>query len=288
MIGPFLTKLQIEGIYPEGAVLKLQREKISLFNVRKTKKKVIELCIERKNLKKVFTILNDSCYNIVKFERFGISRFFACCQRRVGVFIGICLFALLCTLSDLFVLRIEVIGTGNYYRREVLSLLEENGVGVGKRFSDKIVTTVTAQILALDDVGFCSLKKSGSVLWVEVQTTSPSELCQRESLYSPATGTVYDLTVLRGTVQTSEGDAVEKGQLLVGLDTAQEIVMASVRVLCTFTANVNETSAEKAIAYCLLGIESENNGEILTQNVTPTNEGFLVNITYLVTKSVNM
>ena len=290
--GLFLVKLKIEGLYPEGVISKLKREEIPLFHVQKRDKKTLELCVERKYRKKVFTILEHSCYNIVKAEPFGLSRAVEWGKNRIGFFIGAILFALLCALSNLFILRIEVVGTGDYYRREVLSVLGENGVGIGRRYSDKNAAEITAQILAFENVSFCSLKKSGSVLRVEVQTSASTPTPQRGALVSPASGTVYSLTVIRGTAQVAEGDTVEKGQLLVGVNgetqEAQETVMASVQILCTFTAQISEENKEEALASCLLEIEALSSAQVQSARLTPEGDGYLLEITYLVTQSLNM
>lgn len=284
----FLVRLEIEGLYPEGALQKLKREGIPLYFVRKTNKKRISVCVERKYRKKVFTILQNSCYNIIKEEYFGLARLFFHCAQKAGFFIGAAAFALFASFSNVFVLRIDVVGTGDYYRPEILSLLEDNGVTRGKPYPDEKTAELTARILGFENVSFCSLKKSGSVLRVEVQTSSSSAPCKGGALSSPATGTLYALTVIRGAAQAAEGDEVKEGQILVGAREREEIVMASARVLCQDSSFVAAKNEEEATASRLLAITAAGETEILEKRAKREEDGFFVEIVYLVTRSLNM
>lgn len=289
MSGLFLLRLTVEGIYPEGALARFKRAKIPVSDVRKTDKKRLELCIERKYREKAFTILRDSCYNITEERRFGAWRLFALLRQRVGFFIGAAVFALLCAASDLFVLRIDVVGTGAYYRDRVLALLGDNGVTVGRLYGTEKAAAITAQILAFEDVSFCSLQKEGSVLTVEVQVSSSLTPAADGGLYAPAAGTVYSLTVVRGTAQVAEGDAVEAGQLLVGsAEGERQIVMAGARILCSYEAVSAAATEEEALAEGLLAAEASGEAEIVSRSVSPQAEGFLVEIEYILTVSLNM
>lgn len=285
-----LLKLKIEGIYPEGGIKKLTREKIPLFEVKKTDKKSLELCIERKYRKKVFTILEDSCYNITEVRYYGFFRILRYCKERAGLFAGCVLFLLLCIFSGYPVLRIDVVGSGDYYRREVISLLKENGITIGKPYDDEVASLLTAKILALDDVSFCSLKKSGNILRVEVQTSPSAKYCERgAALYAAADGTVSSLTVLRGAAAVRAGDEVKAGDLLV--DCAQEggIVMAGVRLSCRYTAFVKSDDEDEAFAAGMLEIGSFGDRiEVTDRSALPMDGGFTIEIGYLLTQSVNM
>lgn len=282
-----LLRIGIEGIYPEGVISRLKMEKIPLYNVKKTDKNVLELCIERKYKKKVFTILNNSCYNILYVKNYGLSRIPVLCKEKLGVLIGCALFAALCIFSGYPVLKIEVVGAGEYYREKVIGLLAESGVSVGKGYKEEVAPEVTAKILSLDGVSFCSVKKSGNVLTVEVQITPSAELCERgELLQSPAEGVIYSLTVLRGEAKVSVGDEVHAGEVIVS--TENGIVMASVRILCRIEKTVDAESEEKAYAKVLLDVGVE--AELTNHSVMPSaeGEGYSVSVEYIVTESLNM
>lgn len=287
MEGLFLLQLTIEGIAPEGALLRFKRENIPVSHVEKADKRTLRLCIERKNREKAFTILRDSCYNITGVRLFGFWRLAAALGRRAGFFLGAAAFVLLCALSDVFVFRIDVVGSGDYYRDRVLSLLRENGIDRGCIYREEKTAEITAQILSFDGVSFCSLEKEGSVLTVEVQTSSSLPPAAAGGLYAPVSGAVQSLTVVRGSAQVQEGDAVEKGQLLVGGEEGG-LVMASARILCRAEGLFAAESEEAALAQGILSAQSSGDAEILFVVATPQDGGYLVTVEYLLTVRKNM
>ena len=152
-------------------------------------------------------------------------------KRNMGLLIGCILFAVLCSLADYPVLKIDVVGSGAYYQREVLALLSESGVSVGKRFDGKTSPELTAKILTLENVSFCSIQKNGNTLRVEVQIASPGQYpVGGEALRAGADGRVYSLTVLRGKALVAVGDEVIAGDALVTGESEGGVVMASAKL----------------------------------------------------------
>lgn len=283
----FLWQLTIEGIAPEGALLHFRREKIPVFHVEKPDKRTLRLCIERKNREKVFTFLRDSCYNVTKMRPFGLWRLASALRRRAGFFLGAVAFALLCAVSDFFVFRIDVTGSGAYYRDKVLALLQENGVRAGCIYRGEKTAEITAQILSFDNVSFCSLEKTGSVLTVEVQTSSSLPPAAAGGLYATEGGVVQSLTVVRGVAQVQEGDEVEKGQLLAdGKDGG--IVMASARILCHAERFVATQNEETAAAQVILSVQAVGETELLWLSAKPQQDGYFVTAEYILTVRRNM
>ena len=56
-------RLQIEGIMPERALLRLRRAQIPLYNVKKIAKNRILFRVKRKDVEKIFAIYPNICYN---------------------------------------------------------------------------------------------------------------------------------------------------------------------------------------------------------------------------------
>lgn len=280
-----LVRFELEGIAPENAVKRLKREKIELFYLQKPRKNRVSFCVERKYRKKVFTIFSRSCYNILEAKPFGLYAFFRAALSRAGVFLGAALFLALCLFSDRFVLRIKVEGTGNYYGETVLSLLEENGIAVGRAYKADAAEEATARILALPDVEFCTLKKEGSVLRVEVRVSPSSSLAAAGSLCSPAAGKVYSLTVLRGNALVSEGEEVEAGRELVSAAAGEKIVLAGAQIFCSRSAEGSDGDA----ALSLLLLEAERLGaEVLSSRVKAEGNGFRAELEYCITVRKNI
>jgi hypothetical protein len=278
-----LLRLGIEGIYPESVILRLKREGIPLYGIKKVQKNVLELCIERKNRKKVFTILNNSCYNIVYVKNYGLSALLTLCRKKAGALIGCALFGVVCLSAGYPVLKIEVVGDGAYYRENVLGILAESGIEVGKGYDRETAPEVTAKILALDGVSFCSVKKEGSVLKVEVQTSPQPTMPESGPLYSPASGEICALTVLKGEAQKAVGDRVEKGEIVVS---SEGVLMASVGIRCRTQTSVEAQTQEEAYQKALLQIDA--GAEIESHTEERGEAGYTVTIDYILTEKLNM
>lgn len=250
------TQLEIEGVSAFRAAEKLKRAEIPVFSVRKTHKNAITLEVESKDSKKVFAILESSCYNVKKVRFRGASRLWRSCLRSAGLLAGAVLFALTVVGMQTRVLQINVVGSGAYYEAEVLSILSDGGIN---RFGAMPADTAlfTAEILSLPRVSFCSFRRAGGILTVEIEVSDENAVLSGEPLYAPAAGTVAELVVVRGTPCVQVGDEVRQGDTVVqnravyGETEKTVIVIARVRISYSVEAEYGGTE-EEACAQALL------------------------------------
>ena len=100
-----LEKIVIEGIMPERALSKLQREGICVYHAKKLKKNQILLSVKKKDTEKVFAICPNVCYNVSVYSPYtakrvgseGLLAVLDWSKKRMGVLLGALLF-LSCTL----------------------------------------------------------------------------------------------------------------------------------------------------------------------------------------------
>ena len=93
-------RLQIEGIMPERALLRLKRAGIGIYNAKKVEKNKILLSVKRKDTEKVFAIYPNVCYNIgayspytvTKMGAVGIGKLLETAKKRMGLLLGIPLY----------------------------------------------------------------------------------------------------------------------------------------------------------------------------------------------------
>ena len=69
-----LEKIVIEGIMPERALSKLQREGICVYHAKKLKKNQILLSVKKKDTEKVFAICPNVCYNVSVYSPYTAKR----------------------------------------------------------------------------------------------------------------------------------------------------------------------------------------------------------------------
>ncbi len=250
------VRITLTSLSTERAADKLARAGISVYSLKREGKNRLAFEVARKDCEKVFAILRGSCYNIEEVRERGLAFAYKKCLAHVGLLAGTLLFALCVCCFQSRVLRIEVVGSGAYYEREVLALLSEEGIKPLSAFP-RSLPSLTAEILSFPGVGFCEMRFSGGVLTVEVEVGEDRSRPTPVPLLSPGSGRVEELTVLRGTPCVKVGDEVEKGQTVAepfayyGEEKRPVVVIALVRVSYPVSAEYPGTE-EEARAQALL------------------------------------
>ncbi len=176
------VRILIEGMMPYRALNRLQREGICIKNAKKRKKNQIICVIDAKDCEKVFAIYPNVCYNSGKYApyavrllpAFGWQRLWLAVRNRLGLFVGAALFVAVTAYSDRLILDVEVTGEASY-AESVMGILTQNGVKKWGRYPEEKTDWLTAEILRLEGVGFCGIKKVGSTLLVEIRSAPFAE-----------------------------------------------------------------------------------------------------------------
>lgn len=282
----------------ESALKKLQKAQIPVYNCKKRSASFI-FCVKDKDIKKVFAIFAKPCYNIVIERGSAKKRLFGGLLLRAGLVAGALIFALSAYLSDYFIFKIEVSGSGSYLESVVREIIAEEGAGEWKPFSALDKPIATGRILAIPQVTFCNIQKRGSVLIIDVEVDeSHTESAVREPLISDVSGMVRSIVAICGTAAVEAGQAVSRGDVLIyasmqsGDKTVDSIAVGYAEIECTRTAEYiapddSESSIKEAYASLLLDEE-----EILssTHSVTPTDGGVKIelSVVYLHRISINL
>lgn len=303
LFGNFRQRLLIEGIMPERALLRLRREKIAVYNVKKTGKTQILLSVKRKDAEKVFAIYPNVCYNgtayspyvVKKLQTKGLGRLPEFIKTRSGFLLGALLFIALTLFADGFVFGVDFVGT-QVYAREAYATLEKNGIKPFARYQTGREDVICAQLLALDNVEFCSVKKSGFRVRVEIRLASFERAkAQDGSMQAKHTGELIALTVLRGTALKKLGEKVTAGEELVGdwfsTETGEQVrvqIIARARIACVYEETLFAEDEESAFATAYLALGLSEHDEIVSREIERAGEAFRVKITYTATESLNL
>ncbi len=141
--------------------------------------------------------------------------------RRPGLCVGAFLGLLLFLLSSLVVWRVEVVGNDELLEGEIVSLLEEVGVGVGA-FAPGIDTTKakTALLLRYPELSFAGVYVRGTTVSVEVREGDavPESPIKEEGVANQVAA--YDAIIERVSVKAGRptvkvGETVKAGDLLI-------------------------------------------------------------------------
>lgn len=281
------VRFEVESLSAVRAPDKLASAGICVLSVRYVQKNVLELQIAAKDSEKAFAILRGSCYNIKNIRYFGLAKLRKEAVRALGSAAGLALFLGGILFAQTRVLCMEFVGSGAYYEREVRALLSEEGV---REFSAMPRSTgaLTARVLALPRVEFCSFKMTGGVLTVEIECAENTQPIADMPLLSPVNGVIEALTVVRGTPLFGVGDTVSAGEAVVAAHTVvagearPAAVIAKVTVRYAVSAEY-DLSREGAEAQAFLDF-----GEIGGLHIEKTERGWLVTGVAHATAALNL
>lgn len=283
---------------PETAIKKLARAKIAAFRLKKQGVHTT-FWVGYKTLEKVFAIFAHPCYNVCVIKYGAVRSAFARAAARAGALVGAAAFVAVVVAAQRFVFRIDVTGSGAHLAPQVVAILSGEGISVG-RPCGKVSPSVTARIMALPAVTFCSVQKRGTAVIVDVECgsggISPSP---RVPLLSPVSGVVERLVALCGTPRAEEGQSVSVGDELISPcyagPSGEEYPClcagyAHIRVRASICVAAEEES-DSGLAAALAAAELYAEGaEVLSHRVRAVSQGvvYQVDFTYIYTASINM
>ncbi len=284
---------------PGQALNKLSRENIPVYGCEKRGAYFL-FSVRDNYVKKVFAIFAHPCYNVAVRRKSAKKRLAAFVFGRAFLIAGCILFAACAYLSDKFVFRISVTGSGAYLENEVKGIVYSLGVRENSYYKGIDEPALISQVLALPSVTFCSVKKSGSILYIDVECEEESaDRANYSSLTADRDGTVEKVVAICGTAVAAAGEQVKKGDCLIAAYTTvneQQIsclavgyaVLSCSATVSSFAEEESEENLEKAYAAALLYADG---GEITSRtcSVTTNSEGviYVVQFTYLHTLSIN-
>lgn len=283
----------------ETALKKLSKANIAVYKLKKRSSRV-QFGVRQEYVEKVFAIFEHPCYNTVIVQKSGVMRLKLFIKRRFGLLVGAVFFVAAAVMSGNTVLKIKVVGSGDYLREQIISIAESCGAREWSLCRGMDAPLMQAKIMALPDVNFCSVRRDGAYLLIDVRTEEEHTLtADYKPLTAGASGEVYRLVAICGTPEKEEGGYVSAGEVLIG---AYELSADGERIPCLavgfaeikvqasislFYTEENEQNTQSALKAASLYSDS-----VLERSykVTPTDGGvrYEVSFTYLDRIAVNM
>lgn len=282
----------------EAALRKLKKAQVGVYDCKKTGAE-FAFSVKDKYVEKVFAIFAKPCYNVRVIKKSKTGGFLSFIAYRAGLVAGAAMFIALALISQTFVLKIKVSGSGSYLEPEVRRIVLDEGAGKFKPYSAFNQSVATGRILALPQVTFCNIERRGSVLTVDVQVDEEHYgSASLKPLVSDADGVVKNIVAICGTAAVSAGDSVKRGDTLIyahelsGEETIKCLAAGYAEIECAGTAEYfadaeSDENLKKAYASAMLESES-----VLTRThtVKPADGGVVYEIkfTYLHKVSINL
>ncbi len=285
---------------PERALLRLQRARIPVFEIKKEKKDELSFWVLEKDAEKIQKLYANkaSAYTLKDYKERGLQKWIKKLKNRLGFVLGALLFCAASLYIEPFVFGVEIVGS-KVYEREVYTILHENGLKPFKKYNREKEDIVCARLLSLESVEFCSVKKSGGKIIVEIRTNIfQNPIVQKGDLLASHSGELLSLAVLSGTPLKKVGDSVQAGEPLVGAymqtpsgEYKGVKTIARASIACVYEQEIHETQAQDekqafAIAYLSLALKEKD--EITETEIVKNGESFHVKIKYTIIEKINL
>ena len=293
-----LTKIKIVAA-PRQAIAKLAREGVPVYSCKK-QGAYFTFSVPDNFIKKVFAIFSHPCYNISVERKSALSRLKKFCKRRAFLFAGMAVFIAAACLSNSFVFRVDVVGSGAYLENSVRGVLYSLGVREYAPYKGVDEAALISRVLTLPGVTFCSVQKRGSILYIDVETEDESGVrVDYSPLRADCGGTVENIVAVCGTPLVSAGDKVSAGDTLIAAYSAVNdqnipclaVGYATLSCSASLSYAAEEESDEALNAAYAAALLYAGEGEIVSRSYTvkQNSEGvvYTLDFTYLHTISIN-
>jgi len=215
-IGGYLTVI-FYGEFPEKILNLTCFSRIYLWNTRRTKKG-IEACISVKDFKNIGKILKNSGIKVHILKKYGLPFKIAKTKNRAGLVTGLIIFITFLVFMSGHIWIIDVVGNEKVKKEEVISALNDIGIGEGIRKSSLNSKHKSQELmLKIDSLAWVSLNVEGCKLTVnlsEIKNKKPQKNLPT-NLKAKADGIITKIDVSSGNCIVKTGDTVKVGDILV-------------------------------------------------------------------------
>lgn len=214
------VEIEVEGYYIERFINICKTKKILLWNVKRDKATILYARVRINEFKQLKNVAKTTKCKMKIKEKKGLP-FFLNRYRKRKIF-AICLISIVLTLviTSNYVWNIEIISDGEINREEIITMLENEGLKIGKQ-KGKIDTKKVINNIRLNrnDIAWMGIKIDGTNAIVEIvkseekpQIVAEDEFC---NIVSDKEGIITKINAQNGTVIAKVGDLVRVGSPLV-------------------------------------------------------------------------
>ncbi len=214
------VRISLCGVNMNRIYRECKKHNIEMFNVDRKDYKSIEFDIDSKDKKLVKNIAKSQRYEFAEKQSYGFAKLKNFLKLRFGILIGAIIFVALNIFSGFFVWNIEIYGNQTVSNEEILNVLKEENIILGKQFANTPLSNVENAITNnLDRISLCSVIKKGTTIIVNVKEKLIAEDAENingdNDIVALTNLTITELNVINGTALKKVGDSVKAGETIV-------------------------------------------------------------------------
>lgn len=214
------VNIEVEGFYIERFINMCKAKSILLWGLNRKKSSILNTNIAVKDFKKIKHIVKITKCKVKINKKKGLPCLFQKYKKRkiFGILL-IFVLAILVAMSQ-FIWNIEIKGNTNITNEELISLLNENGLKIGKYKNSIDTKKIINEIrLRCEDIAWVGIGIKGTNAVIEVvegdkkpEIIDRNEIC---NIVATKAGIITKINVQNGTSLVKAGDIVKTGDIIV-------------------------------------------------------------------------
>ena len=214
------VNILVEGYFVEKFINICNKQKIFLWNLKRSKTTIIYTNVSIKDFKKLKPIAQKTKCKIKIKSKKGLPFIFNKYKKRKIFVIGLAMVLITIFTLSKFIWNIEVIGNEKINADEIIQIANENNLKIGK-FKNKVDTKKIINKLRLerDDIAWIGIEIKGTNAIIKIVESIPKpniiddeEFC---NIVATKDAIIKKISAQNGTPVEKEGEIAKKGTVLI-------------------------------------------------------------------------
>ena len=214
------VNILVEGYFVEKFINICNKQKIFLWNLKRSKTTIIYTNVSIKDFKKLKPIAQKTKCKIKIKSKKGLPFIYNKYKKRKIFVIGLAMVLITIFTLSKFIWNIEVIGNEKINADEIIQIANENNLKIGK-FKNKVDTKKIINKLRLerDDIAWIGIEIKGTNAIIKIVESIPKpniiddeEFC---NIVATKDAIIKKISAQNGTPVVKEGEIVKKGTVLI-------------------------------------------------------------------------
>lgn len=213
-------EFEVSGAFTEKFLNTAAQNGLSVWDIKRNRD-TVRACTRISDYKKMRKAARKSMVKLKIIKKRGLPFKRYRYRKRIGLVIGAVLFVVSILVMSMFIWRVEIHGIETLNEKELLDILSEHGIksGVLKRSID-VEKIENEMRIAVPQIGWIAINLEGSCAEVEIkERTMPPQMKPDDdilcNIVASKSGKITRMEVYAGQPVLKEGDAVNKGDLIV-------------------------------------------------------------------------
>lgn len=217
-----VMKIKLTGLNFERLLQFLKQNNCIIYDVDRPDYKTLEFTISVSDYKKIIKLNGFRNYNVKVEKSKGLYFFITNIKKKIGLIVGIITTIFLFSFFSMFTFNINVLGNENIKTNEIINVLKENNIKIGKinKFKNNEVELLLKQ--KLEDISLVSVIKQGTNIVINIKEKEKTNEEEFFDIIAPTNLVITSIIVNQGYGLKKVGDIVKKGDVIVGAYTIQE------------------------------------------------------------------